>query len=241
MTEDEPWQDPKSPQDARLASLDERLARAQAEEAARSGRAGRAAATGPGPGLARPVGPGQLSARLRADRLCDRPDGRDARDLGGDAVRRLRRRHVGSLEDFEAEPGMTGRGKTEEWRRKAESIRCTSSRFTRSRAIWTEPLRLHQQRLVDADRPRLDLAVHARRDEAPAGARPLAGRGRGRHRLRHLDAGRPASGPRGANIVPWVFTIFMFILFANLLGLMPFASGRRAAVHRHQPVHRSPA
>jgi ATP synthase protein I len=38
MTEDEIGQDPKSPQDARLASLDERLARAQAGEAARSGR-----------------------------------------------------------------------------------------------------------------------------------------------------------------------------------------------------------
>jgi len=36
MTEDEPWQDPKSPQDARLASLDERLAKAQAEEAERT-------------------------------------------------------------------------------------------------------------------------------------------------------------------------------------------------------------
>jgi ATP synthase protein I len=37
MAEDEPWQDPKSPQDARLASLDERLARAQVEEAERTG------------------------------------------------------------------------------------------------------------------------------------------------------------------------------------------------------------
>ena len=36
MAEDEPWQDPKSPQDARLASLDERLARAQAGEAERT-------------------------------------------------------------------------------------------------------------------------------------------------------------------------------------------------------------
>ena len=36
MAEDEPWQDPKSPQDARLASLDERLARAQAEETKRT-------------------------------------------------------------------------------------------------------------------------------------------------------------------------------------------------------------
>lgn len=36
MVEDEPGQDPKSPQDARLASLDERLARAQAEEAERT-------------------------------------------------------------------------------------------------------------------------------------------------------------------------------------------------------------
>jgi ATP synthase protein I len=41
MTEDEPWQDPKSPQDARLASLDERLARAQVVEAERTGRARR--------------------------------------------------------------------------------------------------------------------------------------------------------------------------------------------------------
>jgi len=37
MAEDEPWQDPKSPQDARLASLDERLRQAQADEAARTG------------------------------------------------------------------------------------------------------------------------------------------------------------------------------------------------------------
>ncbi|MEA3052225.1 MAG: F-type H+-transporting ATPase subunit a [Sphingomonadales bacterium] len=30
-------------------------------------------------------------------------------------------------------------------------------------------------------------------------------------------------GPEGRKYVPWVFTIFMFILFANLLGMMPFA------------------
>jgi F-type H+-transporting ATPase subunit a len=30
-------------------------------------------------------------------------------------------------------------------------------------------------------------------------------------------------GPEGRKFVPWVFTIFMFILFANLLGMMPFA------------------
>jgi ATP synthase protein I len=40
MTEDELGQDPKSPQDARLASLDERLRQAQAGEAAQSGKAG---------------------------------------------------------------------------------------------------------------------------------------------------------------------------------------------------------
>lgn len=39
MAENEPWQDPKSPQDARLASLDERLRQAQAEEAKRTGTA----------------------------------------------------------------------------------------------------------------------------------------------------------------------------------------------------------
>ncbi len=37
MAEDESRQDPKSPQDARLASLDERLRQAQAEEATRAG------------------------------------------------------------------------------------------------------------------------------------------------------------------------------------------------------------
>jgi F-type H+-transporting ATPase subunit a len=30
-------------------------------------------------------------------------------------------------------------------------------------------------------------------------------------------------GPQGKKYIPWVFTIFMFILFANLIGLMPFA------------------
>jgi ATP synthase protein I len=41
MAEDGPRQDPKSPQDARLASLDERLRRAQAGEAERTGKAER--------------------------------------------------------------------------------------------------------------------------------------------------------------------------------------------------------
>jgi ATP synthase protein I len=40
MAENEPWQDPKSPHDARLASLDERLRQAQADEAARVRKAG---------------------------------------------------------------------------------------------------------------------------------------------------------------------------------------------------------
>ena len=30
-------------------------------------------------------------------------------------------------------------------------------------------------------------------------------------------------GPEGRKFVPWVFTVFMFILVANLLGMMPFA------------------
>lgn len=42
MAENEPRQDPESPQDARLASLDERLRQAQADEAARTGREKRA-------------------------------------------------------------------------------------------------------------------------------------------------------------------------------------------------------
>lgn len=39
MTEDETGQEPKSPQDARLDSLEERLQRAQAKEAERTGQA----------------------------------------------------------------------------------------------------------------------------------------------------------------------------------------------------------
>src|SRR3546814_19687129 len=38
MQEDEPVQDPKLPEDARLTSLEERLRKAQAEEAERTGR-----------------------------------------------------------------------------------------------------------------------------------------------------------------------------------------------------------
>lgn len=38
MTENEPGQDPKLSEDARLASLDERLRQAQADEAVRTGR-----------------------------------------------------------------------------------------------------------------------------------------------------------------------------------------------------------
>ena len=51
MAEDEPWQDPKSSQDARLASLDERLRTAQADEAARTGRMGRKPRTGQAQGM----------------------------------------------------------------------------------------------------------------------------------------------------------------------------------------------
>jgi ATP synthase protein I len=39
MTEDETGQEPKSPEDARLESLEERLQRAQAKEAERTGKA----------------------------------------------------------------------------------------------------------------------------------------------------------------------------------------------------------
>jgi ATP synthase protein I len=51
MAENEPWQDPKSPQDARLASLDERLRRAQADEAARTGATGRVSHKGQAQGM----------------------------------------------------------------------------------------------------------------------------------------------------------------------------------------------
>lgn len=42
MVEDETGQDPKSPQDARLDTLEQRLSQAQQQEAARTGRAPRA-------------------------------------------------------------------------------------------------------------------------------------------------------------------------------------------------------
>jgi ATP synthase protein I len=51
MAENEPWQDPKSPQDARLASLDERLRQAQADEAARTGQSGRVTHKGQAQGM----------------------------------------------------------------------------------------------------------------------------------------------------------------------------------------------
>ena len=51
MAEDEPRQDPTSPQDARLASLDERLRQAQADEAVRTGRKERKPQTGQAQGM----------------------------------------------------------------------------------------------------------------------------------------------------------------------------------------------
>ena len=51
MAEDEPLQDPKSPQDARLSSLDERLRQAQLDEAARTGRTERKPQTGQAQGM----------------------------------------------------------------------------------------------------------------------------------------------------------------------------------------------
>ena len=39
-------------------------------------------------------------------------------------------------------------------------------------------------------------------------------------------------GEEGMKYFPWVFTIFMFILVLNLLGMMP------VLVHRHEPHHR---
>ena len=38
MAENEPWQDPRLPEDARLTSLDRRLKQAQLDEAARTGK-----------------------------------------------------------------------------------------------------------------------------------------------------------------------------------------------------------
>ena len=49
-------------------------------------------------------------------------------------------------------------------------------------------------------------------------------------------------GPEGKKYVPYIFSLFIFILFANLLGLMPLAIV--PGVHPFtddQPVHASPA
>ena len=51
MTEDEPGQDPRLTEDARLTSLDERLKRAQLDEAARIGGKPRAPRTGQAQGM----------------------------------------------------------------------------------------------------------------------------------------------------------------------------------------------
>ena len=93
--EDETGQDPKSPEDARLTSLDERLKQAQLEEAARKGRPDIERSQQ----LVRSVGmrmlyrPGRASVRRRPDRLAARPVVRDrAVDNAGDAVPRVRPR-----------------------------------------------------------------------------------------------------------------------------------------------------
>ena len=45
-------------------------------------------------------------------------------------------------------------------------------------------------------------------------------------------------GPEGKKYLPWIFTSFIFLLFANLMGNMPFGDRPgRAPVHGHQPVH----
>jgi ATP synthase protein I len=51
MAEDEPRQDPMTSQDARLTSLDERLKRAQAEEAVRTGQVRRVPGKGQAQGM----------------------------------------------------------------------------------------------------------------------------------------------------------------------------------------------
>ncbi len=46
-------------------------------------------------------------------------------------------------------------------------------------------------------------------------------------------------GPAGRKFVPYVFSLFMFILFANMLGLLPVGDhSRRPPLHRHQPPDR---
>ena len=112
MAENEPDEDPKSPHDARLDSLDERLRRAQADEAARTGvkQSGTVA-------YYRSPAYRVLSVLIgyplgtRVDRLCDRSLRRHAGRVGRDGVPGVRRRDLGNLEAFEAEPAIRARGK----------------------------------------------------------------------------------------------------------------------------------
>ena len=236
-----------SPQDARLESLDQRLDQAQAEEARKAARAQARSQ--------RVIRSAGLRILSEPDRQC-----RSAAALIGWVLDRLARDravvHAGLmflgfgvgvrnvLRIAKQRPaGRAGEGLKEvKWRpnqdrpdapvpdRSADRSGSSGSGnpfvFTNS-ALW--------MLIVLA----LHLRVHARRDEARACPRPLADRGRGLTGFINNRCSTPISAPQGRKYVPWVFTAFMFILFANLIGMMPFGDHPgRPSVHRHQPVHR---
>ena len=138
MAENEPWQDPKSPQDARLASLDERLRQAQADEAARTGVSrGGAMAYYRSPGyrvlsvlVGYPLGSALIGYAI--DRFAG------TRGVWvvmlfvgfGAAIWEVWKISQQSPE-WGSREAMNVAAETQ------ESTRCTSSRSTRSRAIWT--------------------------------------------------------------------------------------------------------
>ena len=69
---------------------------------------------------------------------------------------------------------------------------------------------------------RADLGFMLGGHEAPARSRPLADGGRGLTGFID-DMVKVNIGPEGKKFMPYIFSLFIFILVANLLGLMPLA------------------
>jgi hypothetical protein len=81
----------------------------------------------------------------------------------------------------------------------------------------------HQFGAVDGDHGHRAAGVRGRRRQAPAGSRPLADGGGRADRLCRQPAEVEYWPRRSQKYLPYVFSLFTFILFANLLGLLPLA------------------
>ena len=187
MAEDETGEVPKLPPDARLESLDRRLDRLQQAEAKRTAKA----QGDPNIGLASWSSVSSSAVRSGArivGWLLDRWLGTGpwlmlVMLFAGFARRRLERLRISNNTRSRLRANED-KGFKRGGRRQDRPDAPVRDRADRRLVPARQSVRLHQQRAVDADRARHDLAVHVRRDEAPARPRPLAGRGRGADRLR---------------------------------------------------------